>query len=658
MKKILSIVLFMMLTLGVSASSNFSEEKNKNTSAKEFAIELMNIAPEFKTMEDGRLEMSSAFMVTEKGTSNEWFGTFWADFNFNEGNAHTSYNTSSWKVSDVRLGEEFSANELKEVERILYHTLRKDFATISKNSVDDTNRISNHDKAMAFNNEAPLIIYSNLPSALVVIDGNPFYEELDKRYTKISNANAFVIKDNKKDIYYLLGGGLWFSSEQVMDGWEYQEKVPKRITKVLQEHANDLYESMNKEEVQKKIIPKIIVTSEPSELISTNGKPEYIVIPEANLIYAENTNADLFRDITTNKFYSLFSGRWFVSDRLEGNWEFLSAENLPDGFARIPEGHDKNSVLASVPGTKAAEDAVKNAQVPYVTKKSVATLLDTEVSYNGKPEFVKIEGTEISYAVNTSHPVMLWNSRYYLVEDAVWYNSSSPQGPWRIATQRPVGVEDIPASNPLFNLKYVYIYKQTESEVYTGYTSGYTGSYVDENTVVYGTGYQYGGWHGHYYYHHPMTYGFGFYYHPYYGWGPYYSPWYHSSFYWHWHWHMHWYYRPWYGHRPPYYRPPGYRPPGHRPPHHRPKPEHPIERPGNRPTQPIERPSTRPTQPSTRPSQPSTRPTQPSTRPSQPVYRPSQPSVRPSQPSMRPSQPTTRPSMPSTRPSPAPSRMR
>lgn len=641
MKRIVAIVLAVVLFTGVYATTNNAGKNDLKQTTNKYLVELLDVSPEFKKGENEELGMSSAFMVKQNDSANELFGAFWAEFGLEAVSESSSYKTNNWTISDIRLGENLSAEELKQVEDLLYKELKSEFENIDKGSVDAALHGSRDYDSDVFNTAAPLIIYSNYPSALVVIDGNPYYENLDERYSRISNAGTFIVKDGKRETYYLYGGGLWFSSQNALSGWAYLEKVPNRITKVMRKYASDLYESMNKQQEQSQIVPEIIVTTEPSELISTNGSPEYVVIPEANLIYAKNTDAELFRDITTNKFYSLFSGRWFVSDRLEGNWKFLAAGELPDGFAKIPEDHDKSAVLASVPGTKAAENAVKDALVPFVTKNDISTLLNTEVNYDGEPEFAAIKGTDLLYAVNTPHQVLMWNKRYYLVEEAVWYNSSSAGGPWRIATQRPVGVENIPADNPLFNLKYVYVYKQTDNEVYTGYTSGYTGSYTNGTTVVYGTGYHYSGWHGHHYYHHPMTYGFGFYYDPFYGWGPVYSPWYGSSFYWHWHW------RPWYGHRPPYYRPPGHRPPHHRPPHHRPPS-------GGRPEQPIARPD----RPSTLPAQPSTRPSQPNVRPSQPSTRPSQPSVRPSQPSFRPSQPAMRPSGPAARPSPGLSRMR
>nr|WP_321353746.1 hypothetical protein [uncultured Draconibacterium sp.] len=643
MKAILGTILVVMLSLGGYASTRISGENTKSP-GNEFSVEILSVSPDFKTGENGTIEMSSAFLATDNNSSEEYFGSFWAEFEVDAGNTSDKYNVKNWKVNDIRLAEDLAEEEKAQIETAFYGELATRFSEIPKSTIDGLRSASKLNDEAGFNTKAPTVIYSNQPSALIVVDGEPYYEELDKRFSKVSNAGAFILKDNKQDMYYMYGGGLWFSSGNALQGWEYNDNVPNRINRVMKKHARDLYDSMQEEQYQARIVPDIIVTTEPAELISTDGSPKYVLIPNTKLVYVENSDAELFRDVESNQYYSLFSGRWFVSDKLEGNWQYVAPGELPADFARIPEDHDKSSVLVSVPGTEAAKNAVRDAQVPNITKNDISTTLDKKVAYNGDPEFAKIEGTDLTYAVNTSSPVLMWNNRYYLVEDAVWYNSSSPYGPWQIATQRPVGVENIPADNPLYNIKYVHIYKNTDRTVYTGYTSGYTGSYVYGPTVVFGTGFHYHGWYGHYYYHHPMTYGYGFFYDPFYGWVPVYSPWFRSSFYWNWHmswgWNWHWH---WHGYRPPYYRPP----------HHRPKPEHPIvrpERPATRPEQPVARPD----RPTTRPSQPNVRPTQPSTRPSQPNVRPTPPATRPSQPIMRPSQPSTRPMQPAARPAPGP----
>ena len=51
------------------------------------------------------------------------------------------------------------------------------------------------------------------------------------------------------------------------------------------------------------------------------------------------------------------------SDRLEGPW-LAATLDLPKDFAKIPRDHSQADVLASVPGTQEATDAVLLAQVP------------------------------------------------------------------------------------------------------------------------------------------------------------------------------------------------------------------------------------------------------------------------------------------------------
>jgi hypothetical protein len=246
----------------------------------------------------------------------------------------------------------------------------------------------------------------------------------------------------------------------------------------------------------------------------------------------------------------LISGRWFTSKTIGGPWTYLKATSLPEDFKKIPEGSEKDIVLASVPGTKAAEEAVLDAQIPQTATVDRKTA-STNVEYDGDPIFEKIEGTDMLYAKNTSATVIKSGSKYYAIENAVWFESNSPTGPWVVATSRPSEVDEIPATSPVYNVKYVYIYDSTPDVVYVGYTSGYTGSYIYGPTIVYGTGYHYSPWYGRYYYPRPVTYGFNMHYNPYSGWSfgfgysyNYYYPHYHYRYP---------YYSSWYG--PPYYHP-------------------------------------------------------------------------------------------------------
>ena len=59
----------------------------------------------------------------------------------------------------------------------------------------------------------------------------------------------------------------------------------------------------------------------------------------------------------------------------------------------------------------------------------------------------------------------------------------------------PPVIYTIPPRCPIYYVKYVRVYGYTPTVAYVGYTAGYTGCYVYNHTVVYGTGYAYRPWH-------------------------------------------------------------------------------------------------------------------------------------------------------------------
>jgi hypothetical protein len=351
-----------------------------------------------------------------------------------------------------------------------------------------------------------------------------------------------------------------------------------------------------------------------------------------DILYVTNTKNDILYDNESKGLFIVIAGRWYTSPTLKGEWTYVASDALPSRFADIPAESEKGHLRVYIAGTDEAQEAILDAHIPE-TKAVLRSQATIDITYDGEPKFEAVTGTSMSYAVNTATPVLKIDDLYYAVDDGVWFTAASPQGPWKVADAVPDDVKEIPASSPVYNVKFVHIYESTPQIVYVGYTPGYTGSYIYGPTVVYGTGYYYRPWYGSHYYARPATWGYNISYSSFYGWGfgvsygtgPFtFSIGFGFG-------HSRYRYHPWYGppfYRPPYYRPPGYRPPGYRPPHRPDRPVHLPERPGTgRPgdgDRPATRPSTRPeggTGPSTRPeggAGPSTRPeggTGPTTRP-------------------------------------------
>ena len=380
----------------------------------------------------------------------------------------------------------------------------------------------------SYDNAPPTIIYKDKPSILVFIDGEPVYEAVknddqggDPVYAgsgpeldRVANTPYLLVRP-KGGNNWLYGSGLWYSAKTVQGPWTYEKKAPA----ALEALAQKVDTASTTEKPEDGIIPEVVVTTKPAVLLDINGAPQMQPFDNTSLMYVTNTDKDLFMDIPTQEYYLLASGRWFATKDLQnGPWRYVSPEELPADFAKVPEGSAKDGILAHVAGTNAAREAVRDASIPQtaqVDRRNVTL----SVSYDGDPQFQQVAGTAVYSAVNASTTVLRINGHYHVCDNAVWYDSDTPDGPWTVSTSVPAQVNDIPPSDPNYRVRYVYIYDSTPDNVFVGYTPGYLGSYVQGGTVIYGTGYYYDPWRSSFWYPRPYTWGFNMYYNPWYGWG-------------------------------------------------------------------------------------------------------------------------------------------
>ena len=125
-------------------------------------------------------------------------------------------------------------------------------------------------------------------------------------------------------------------------------------------------------------------------------------------------------------------------------------------FANIPPSSPAGQVLASVPGTEEAKDAVLLAQIPttvIVNPKEAAKTV--KVTYVGDPQLVPIEGTTLYYIKNTPQTMIKVGDLYYLCFQGIWFVSANPNGPWQTAQSVPQVIYTIPPSSPVYNVTYV-----------------------------------------------------------------------------------------------------------------------------------------------------------------------------------------------------------
>ncbi|MCP8898089.1 carbohydrate-binding family V/XII [Gilvimarinus xylanilyticus] len=361
-------------------------------------------------------------------------------------------------------------------------------------------------------NDAPAILFRDHLAVLLMYDGEPRFSDVDNSdYQRALNTPFAVARKKNSQAYYLSSGQFWYSASDPLGPWTLTGNPPADLQKMMPAQEAD-------EQAANGQPPEIVTVTQPSELVVTDGKPEWKSLPGGDLLYVVNTETPWLRDVAGGSMYVLLSGRWFKAAKQDGPWSFVRADELPDSFAQIPPDSDIGGVRTSVAGTPEADDAVTDAYIPETAaiKRSEATL---EVTYDGAPEFKSIPGTQVAYAVNTGAQVLKIDNHYYAVDNGVWFESDAAKGPWAVADSIPDDkIQQIPPSSPVYNTTYVHVYESTPEVVYVGYTPGYMWSFPYYGVPVYGTGWYYPPYWGNYYYPRPPTWGFHVGYNPWTGW--------------------------------------------------------------------------------------------------------------------------------------------
>jgi hypothetical protein len=353
-------------------------------------------------------------------------------------------------------------------------------------------------------NDPPEIFYSTSPAILLSVQGEPVLAEIPKTDLQfVVNTNWDLFFEQSKRQYYLISNTTWLSAAALKGPWVVAKSLPKDMAKLPAGENWDAVKKTIPPAPQTEPAPQVFYSASPAELIVCKGAPVYSRVPGTRLLYVANTDNDVFLDDANRDYYVLFSGRWFRGPALSGPWSY-AGDDLPGDFAKIAEGSPKAHVLASVPGTIEAADAVMLAQIPTTAVVNRAEAeAKVKVAYDGTPKFQPIETTSLQYATNTQDKVIKDGDLYYLCFQGVWFMSTKPDGPWKTADTVPKEIYTIPPSSPVYNVTYVTQTNPTPTTVESSTTAGYFGMFVIGAAVGFA-----------------IAYGTGYYYPPYVYWGP------------------------------------------------------------------------------------------------------------------------------------------
>jgi hypothetical protein len=479
--------------------------------------------PQVETFKGDRLTGRAAVSVTPKGKTEPIFGAMWMNARVSTDRDNRTVEILDSKIENVRLPEASAENQDKFI-RLVEAEVPKWNLSISLDRLLASLELADRERVAAdkLNMDPPAIMFVSYSAVLISIDGQPELRSIeDSSMMRVVNTPFTILHDSGTKAYYLFDGVGWRTAKDVMGPWKKDSSPPQSVVELTPQADPSTEEPAEETESTADAKPPIvIVATEPTELIVSDGEPQYSPIDGTGLLYMSNTESDVFVEIASQQHYVLLSGRWFQSASMKGPWANVAADRLPADFAKIPPDSTKGEVLAFVAGTQEAQDAIMDAHIPQTSAIERSEANNLVVTYDGQARFEKIEGTEMEYGVNTSYSVLRIDKKYYCAYEGAWFVSDGPYGPFAVATTVPrEQIDSIPPENPHYNVKYVYVYDYTPTVVYVGYTPGYTTTYIYGGTVVYGTGYYYPGWYGpNVYYSYPRTWGFHVRYNPWTGW--------------------------------------------------------------------------------------------------------------------------------------------
>ncbi len=211
---IVSFSLKLVLVLLLSPQGFYAQENNindwpKNIDSGDYTISLYQ--PENASYIDNQLKSNLAFAIKKQG-QDPVFGMLWTTSLLDVDRDSRQAMLASVKVDEVRLSEDVTDTQKQKLQELINKEVPNWNVEFSLDellaSIEEVSVIPADLK-----NDPPKILFANEPTALIMIDGEPVLKEAEKGYELVENTGALIIKDSKKNTYYLKGGEFWYQSK-------------------------------------------------------------------------------------------------------------------------------------------------------------------------------------------------------------------------------------------------------------------------------------------------------------------------------------------------------------------------------------------------------------------------------------------------------------
>jgi hypothetical protein len=317
--------------------------------------------PEPERLDGDRLSGRAAFAV-EQGGSSPTFGVVWFTAKIEIDRDSSTVTMRNLDVTKVRLPGITPEQESRYEGLIESEAAHWDLSgSLAELQAGLASAEQERASVAGLDNTPPKIVFKYERTLLLLYDGPPFLEPIEgTRLQRVANTPYAVVYDPDQRTYYLNGANLWYSASDPLGPWSELAAPPAPVRDVVPP------DTVSSDRVRG-AAPRVLVATEPTELIAIDGPPRYAPLVEDDLLYVTNTESDVVREVSTQDLYVLIAGRWYRGRSTDGPWTYLRGDQLPGYFRRIPPDSPKGNLLSSIAGTDQADDALADAEIPQTS---------------------------------------------------------------------------------------------------------------------------------------------------------------------------------------------------------------------------------------------------------------------------------------------------
>jgi hypothetical protein len=174
--------------------------------------------------------------------------------------------------------------------------------------------------------------------------------------------------------------------------------------------------------------PQVIVSYSPAILVPIDGAPVLKPTRDERFQHVVNTCALILQGGLGQNFYLHVYDGWLSASAIAGPWALSSSQ--PFGMDRLAQEIAKTGAVDMLDGGPRAnpKPSLANGVPAIYTTQAPAEL----IVFNGQPDFVPVNLTQLLWAANTTSDVFVdtSNNRYYVLMSGRWFSAAALTGPW------------------------------------------------------------------------------------------------------------------------------------------------------------------------------------------------------------------------------------